>query len=142
MSDRRRETRNPIDSPDFAPALQRLRAARGLNRRELARRAGIDASHITRLEQGSRGPSRDLVEKLAHALDATIAEEHELLKTAGFLTEEAAELLSEPEMARLAALLARRDLRAEHRKLLLRHLRLALDHAAALGYEVREPLSG
>ncbi|MCC6314672.1 MAG: helix-turn-helix transcriptional regulator [Thermomicrobiales bacterium] len=137
---RSRETRGPVDFPEFGPELTRLRESRGLNRKELAQRVAIDASHVTRLERGERGASRDLVERLARALDLSIREEHDLLRTAGFLTEQAAELLTEPELGRLATLLARNDLAPTHRTLLVRHLRLALDHAAALGYPVSEPL--
>ncbi len=136
-----REVRSPIDWPEFGPALARLREARGLPKKELARRAGLDASTITRLEAGERGVSRDTVERLARALDATQKEELDLLGKAGFLADEAAELLAEPELARLAALLARADLLPDHRALLVRHLRLALDHAAALGYTVLDPLA-
>jgi hypothetical protein len=70
----------------------------------------------------------------------TPTEEHALLRAAGFLTDEAAELLDQPEVARLAALLARDDISPGHRAVLLRHVRLALDLATILGYEVREPL--
>jgi transcriptional regulator with XRE-family HTH domain len=138
---RDRETRNPTDWPEFGPALARLRETRGLAKKELARRAGLDASTITRLESGERGVTRETVERLANALDATQKEELDLLGKAGFLADEAVELLAEPELARLAALLARPDLQPDHRALLVRHLRLALDHAAALGYAARDPLA-
>ena len=129
-------------APVFSVELRRLREARGLNRKALAGRANLDPSTMTRLEKGERGPSRDVVDRLSVALAVTSTEEHSLLRAAGFLTEEAAELLDQPEVACLAALLARGDIVPGHRALLLRHVRLALDLATALGYEVREPLRG
>jgi len=127
-------------APGFAAELKRLREARGLTRKALAGLAYVDPSTMTRLEKGERGPSREVVDRLATALGATLGEEHALLRAAGFLTDEAAELLDEPELARIAALLARHDLAPDHRALLIRHLRLALDLAVLLGYEIREPL--
>ena len=139
MADPRHDDR-PATSPTFADELRRLREARGLTRKALAGRASLDPSTMTRLENGERGPSREVVDLLVNALRVTLLEEHALLRAAGFLTDEAAELLDEPELARFATLLARDDLAADHRALLLRHLRLGLDLAAVLGYEIREPL--
>lgn len=135
------ETRNPIEQPGFGPALRRLREARGLSKADVARRCGVDPSHITRLEQSERGVSRDLVEKLATALEAARREELELLQEAGFLSPETTQLLLQPELARLSALLAGEDLAPAHRELLVRQLRLALDSAAALGYRIPDPFA-
>lgn len=130
--------RNPVDRPEFGPLLRGLREARGIPKAELARRTSVDPSHISRLEGSGRGVSRDLVERIAKALDAAPREANALLSAAGFLTEEAAELLAQPELAQLAALLAGDDLRPAHRELIVRQLRLALDHAEALGYRTEQ----
>ena len=141
MSDPVGTDRIPPPPPaPFSAEIRRMREARGLTRKALSRLAGIDPSTMTRLENGERGPSQEVVVRLAEALDASLGETHALLHAAGFLTDTAAELLDEPEVARLAALLARRDLAPDHRSLVLRHLRLALDLAAALGYEVQDPM--
>lgn len=129
------EARHAVSFPEFGPALQRLREARGWNRKELAERAQVDASTITRLESGERGVSRELAKRLAITLELTNAEELDFLHKAGFLASEAASMLSEPDLARLAGLLGRPELKAEHRTLLLRHVRLALELARVLGYE-------
>jgi transcriptional regulator with XRE-family HTH domain len=134
------ESRNPVDQPAFGPALRRLRESRVHSKAEVARACGVDPSHITRLEQSERGVSRDLVEKLAHALDATKREDLELMQAAGFLSPEMAQLLLQPDLARLSALLAGNELTDAHRDLIARHLRLALDAAAALGYPIPDPL--
>ena len=131
--------RSPTSHPDFGPALARLRISRGLAQRKLAALADIDASTVSRLESGGRGVSREVVERLSQALAATPAEHNELLKTAGFLPEEAVALLDEPDLARFSALLADPTLRAGDRHLLVTYLRLALRHAEALGYDVRAP---
>jgi transcriptional regulator with XRE-family HTH domain len=130
------DNRNPVDQPEFGPALRQLRESRHMSKAELARRTSVDPSHITRLEQSERGVSRDTVEKLCAALDATQEEMRELLQASGFLSPDLAQLLSQPELAALAALLGSDDLTLVHRDLLVRHLRLALDVATALGYQV------
>ncbi|MFM9107932.1 MAG: helix-turn-helix domain-containing protein [Chloroflexota bacterium] len=135
------ETRNPIEQPGFGPALRRLRESRGLSKANVARRCNVDPSHVTRLEQSERGVSRDLVDKLARALDASHGEELELMREAGFLSPETAQVLLQPELARLSALLAGEDLAPAHRDLIVRHLRLALDAAASLGYRIADPFS-
>lgn len=131
--------RNPVDRPEFGPLLGGMREARGISKAELARRTGVDPSHVSRLEGSGRGVSRELVDRIAKALDTSPRETNALLSAAGFLTEEAAELLAQPELSRLAALLAGDDLRPAHRDLILRQLRLALDQAEALGYRTGEP---
>jgi len=134
-----RGTRAANPHPEFGPTLKHYRQRRGLTKKALADRVDVDASHITRVESGERGVSRELVERLALALNATLQEEHELLRTSGFMTDAAAEMLAQPELARLATLLASGRLTAVHRDLLVRQLRLAVDTARALGYEVPEP---
>ena len=123
--------------PDgFGPSLRALREARGLIRKRLAELAEIDPSTITRLERGERGPSREAVDRLARALTATPEEHNHLLAASGFLTEEAAALLDEPELIQLSTVLADPSLTAEDRRTLLTYVRLAVSHALALGYGV------
>ena len=137
---RRREPngRSPSPNPEFGEVLAALRRSRRLAQRGLAAKAGIDASTVSRLESGGRGVSREVVDRLARALAATTEEHNELLKTAGCLPEEAVALLDEPELARFSALLGDPTLAPEDRDTLLAYLRLALGHAAALGYEIGE----
>jgi transcriptional regulator with XRE-family HTH domain len=111
-----------------------MRDGRGLLRKQLADAAGLDPSTVTRLESGERGPSREVVERLAAALDASSEELHGLLTAAELLPAEAAILLDEPELARLSAVLADPALTVLHRRLLLTYVELAVAHAAALGY--------
>ncbi len=133
---RRREERARPSNPEFGHALRPLREWRGLNQRQLASRAEVDASTISRLESGGRGVSREVVVRLAHALDASDDQYGDLLKAAGFLPDQAAVLLEEPDLARLSQLLADTALSPADRQTLRDYLRLALAHAAALGYRI------
>jgi len=54
--------------------IRRRREQLGLGVRELARRADISPSYVTRLEQATHRPGADIVERLAHALETTAAE--------------------------------------------------------------------
>ena len=114
--------------------LASLRAARGLNRKQLADGADLDPSTVTRLESGERGTTREVVDRLARALGATQEEHHGLLTAAEILPAEAAILLDEPELARLSAILTDPSLSVLHRRLLLTYIELAVAHADALGY--------
>jgi ribosome-binding protein aMBF1 (putative translation factor) len=51
---------------------QRIRSARmaaGLNQTELAEKAGLTQSHISRLENGEHSPNQLTIQKIAKALD-------------------------------------------------------------------------
>ena len=48
------------------------RQAKGLTQQELAKRTGIEQSHISHVERGSRGLSPDMVRKAAVALDVSM----------------------------------------------------------------------
>jgi transcriptional regulator with XRE-family HTH domain len=53
---------------DYGKALRIARAVSGLQQQELAERAGLNASHISLIEKGSRKPSVAAIEKLSRAL--------------------------------------------------------------------------
>ena len=133
------ERRAPEAAGEFGSVLARLREHRNLNQKELATSIGRSPSTISRLESSGRGVSRDLVDELARALATTPAEHFDLLRAAGFLSEETVALLEEPELTRLSRLLAQPNIRPRDRRLLLRYVELALEHAAALGYVIPSP---
>lgn len=58
----------------FASRLRELRHSRGLTQSELGKAAKVTTSYVGRLEAGNVAPGIDLVEKLAIALGATIAD--------------------------------------------------------------------
>jgi UTP--glucose-1-phosphate uridylyltransferase len=68
----------------FGRLLRQARDAAGLSREHLARRVGLDASYIYRLELGDRRPGRDTTLALADALAVAGEELSQWLVAAGF----------------------------------------------------------
>lgn len=68
----------------FGTALAALRIRAGLSQMKLADRAGMDASSINRLEDGTRNPSRATVMDISQALELDIDETDRLREAAGF----------------------------------------------------------
>lgn len=70
----------PITHPEivrrFAARLRELRRQRGLTQRELAERAELTETYLSRLESVGAAPGIDLVDRLATALGTTV---HDLL---------------------------------------------------------------
>jgi len=54
--------------------LRRLRVAQGLSQESLAVDATVDRTYVSRLERGLENPTVGVLERLAVALDADIAE--------------------------------------------------------------------
>lgn len=65
--------------------LDEMLASRDLSQAGLARRAGVTQGIVSRLRSGERNPSRDLVEAIADALDASPTDRARLLVTAGYV---------------------------------------------------------
>jgi transcriptional regulator with XRE-family HTH domain len=57
----------------FAGRLQELRRTFGLTQQQLARRSGVSARELSKLELGDQSPSWDMVCRLAEALHVNIA---------------------------------------------------------------------
>ena len=68
----------------FAQHLKRWRTLRRLSQLELALRADVSARHTSFLESGKASPSRDMVQRLARALELPLAETNGLYTSAGF----------------------------------------------------------
>ena len=60
--------------PPFAHLLRTWREAKGWTVYRLGKQAGVDASHITRLEAGRQQPSLAIARRLAAALGRSLAE--------------------------------------------------------------------
>ena len=60
----------------FAQRLRELRLSRGLTQKDLAKRADITETYLSRLESAGAAPGIDLIARLAEALGATA---HDLL---------------------------------------------------------------
>jgi len=73
------------DAPgNFGARLRWWRAHRGLSQLALAGEADISQRHLSFLESGRTEPSRDMVLRLAAALDLTLRQQNALLLAAGF----------------------------------------------------------
>lgn len=56
-------------------SLKSIRKEKGMTLKEVADIAGVSAGYICHLEKGSRkNPSREVMEKVAHALNRSISE--------------------------------------------------------------------
>jgi len=58
----------------FGEVLQRYRASAGISQEELALRAGVDRTFVSRLERGVRQPTITTVISLAEALNVSAAD--------------------------------------------------------------------
>ena len=108
MSTCRAPTADASDRTIPLPAAQRLsfgerlrtwRTARRYSQLALALEAGVSQRHLSFLESGRAGPSRDMVMLLAQVLQLPLRERNEWLTTAGFAPCFAERALGEAEMA-------------------------------------------
>jgi transcriptional regulator with XRE-family HTH domain len=74
-----------MDAPaSFASRLKWWRERRGLSQLELAGAADVSQRHLSFLEVGRTSPSREMVLRLAAALDLPLRQQNALLHAAGF----------------------------------------------------------
>ena len=59
---------------DYGKRIRELRAQVGISGAELARRAVLDSSQISKIENGASKPSLAALERICDALDLTLAE--------------------------------------------------------------------
>jgi transcriptional regulator with XRE-family HTH domain len=79
--------------------LKTWRGRRGLAQLALAGRANISQRHLSFLELGRASPSREMVDRLAGALDLPLRQHNALLLAAGFAPEWRARDLAAPDLA-------------------------------------------
>jgi transcriptional regulator with XRE-family HTH domain len=79
--------------------LREWRTARRLSQLDLALDVGVSARHLSFVETGRSQPSRDLVERLADALEMPLRERNALAVAAGFAPQYRETALTTPEMA-------------------------------------------
>ena len=60
--------------PQVAANLRARREAAGISQVELARRSGVDLSHINKIENARRDPTTSMLLRLARAIGTTPAE--------------------------------------------------------------------
>ncbi|MBR1232336.1 helix-turn-helix transcriptional regulator [Bradyrhizobium sp. AUGA SZCCT0177] len=86
---------------DFAANLRWWRRKRGLSQLELAGRTEISQRHLSFLELGRAAPSRDMVIRLAIALDVPLRQHNSLLIAAGFAPVWRQTNLAAPELGQI-----------------------------------------
>jgi transcriptional regulator with XRE-family HTH domain len=123
-------------SEQLGRLLTRLRNERGLAQKQVAQLAEINGSTLSRLESGDRGVTREVLDRICDVLALDRQERLEVLTAAGFLNQDAAQILSDDDVARIARLLHAPGVEPDDARLLRQYLRLALAHAKALGYPV------
>lgn len=74
MPSRKRTVRQAGIVLAFAERLRGTRQARGMTQRELADKAEVTFSYVSRLEAGGAAPGIDLVERLAQALGVHVTD--------------------------------------------------------------------
>jgi transcriptional regulator with XRE-family HTH domain len=121
---------------ELGRVLTRLRNERGLAQKQVAHLAEIDGSTLSRLESGGRGVSREVLDRICAVLHLSRHEQFEVLVAAGFLNEDAAHLLADDDVARVARLLHTAELDPADQQMIRQYLKLAVSHAKALGYLV------
>jgi transcriptional regulator with XRE-family HTH domain len=86
---------------DFAAKLRWWRQRRGWSQLDFAGRARVSQRHLSFLELGRSSPSRDMVIRLAAALDVPLRQQNVLLLAAGFAPVWRETDLSAPELAQV-----------------------------------------
>lgn len=74
-----------MSAPTFGSLLARHRYHAGLSQTQLAKKCGYDHSTISRLESGSRHPSREMVDRLVNELDLDLYDRTRFIAAAGFM---------------------------------------------------------
>lgn len=86
---------------EVGPLLRHWRNVRRLSQLELALNADVSARHVSYIETGRSQPSREMVLRLAGALNVPLRERNPLLIAAGFAPSYFETDLAEPEMAQV-----------------------------------------
>ncbi len=89
----------------FGERLRWWRARRGLSQLDLAGAADTSQRHVSFLESGRTGASREMVLRLAAALDLPLRQQNALLLAAGFAPAWRESDLAAPELAKINAAL-------------------------------------
>jgi transcriptional regulator with XRE-family HTH domain len=96
-----------LDRSSFGDLLRYWRRIRGLSQLDLASEAMTTPRHLSFVETGRSQPSREMVLRLATALDVPLRERNGLLLAAGFAPMYADHDLDDPAVERVAAALTR-----------------------------------
>lgn len=92
-----------VGGTDFGAKLRWWRERRGFSQLELSGRAEISQRHLSFLELGRASPSRQMVLRLAEALEVPLRQHNALMLAAGFAPVWRESELGTPELARIAS---------------------------------------
>jgi transcriptional regulator with XRE-family HTH domain len=82
----------------FGSLLRSLRQQQRVSQVELAARAGSTPRYVSFIETGRSRPGRDLIERIADALDVSVRDRAELLRSAGLTTSVTEHRLTDTEL--------------------------------------------
>jgi transcriptional regulator with XRE-family HTH domain len=106
-------TTTDLAPPELGALLRHWRSVRGMSQLDLASEAGSTPRYVSFVETGRSSPSRQMVVRLARALDVPLRERNELLLAAGFAPLYTREALDSPLLQRvetaLTSMLAQHD---------------------------------
>ena len=89
----------------FGRVLRRWRGARGMSQLALATAAATSTRHLSFVETGRAQPSREMVLRLANALDVPLRERNALLSAAGFAAIYRESALDAPALSALSRMI-------------------------------------
>lgn len=69
----------------FSDAIETFRQASGLSQYQFAKKCGVDHSYISRLEAGTRQPTRAMVQNFSRVLELNPPQAEYLFRQAGFV---------------------------------------------------------
>jgi transcriptional regulator with XRE-family HTH domain len=88
-----------LGTTELGDLLRHWRAARGKSQLDLASEAGTTPRYVSFVETGRSQPSREMVLRLARALDVPLRERNDLLRAAGYAALYSLEPLASPLLA-------------------------------------------
>src|SRR5688572_9161076 len=91
----------PMTQAHVGVLLRDWRAARRLSQLDLALAAEVSARHVSCVETGKAQPSREMIARLADALDMPLRERNALLVAAGFAPRYPETALSTPGLSQV-----------------------------------------
>jgi len=92
---------SPNSAAHVGVLLREWRAARRLSQLDLALTTEVSARHLSCVETGKAQPSREMVERLADALEMPLRERNALLMAAGYAPKYPETALATPELAQV-----------------------------------------
>jgi len=97
----------PRRAGPFGPLLRQWRSQRGFSQLALALEASVSQRHLSFVESGRASPSREMIARIAGALDLPLRARNEMLLAAGFAPTYAERSLDQAELSSVREILER-----------------------------------